>query len=386
MHVTSSEKITAHLYPWDVNGDPDAAARLVDAGVTRVALAASYHAVRAATPHHPRHKIVEAPHGAAYVAIRAHVWEGHELVPQNAEAWAGADSFVRAREALAQAGLRVAAWSVLTHSCSFESRFAEHTVRNAFGDRFSYALCPARPEVREYAATLVTEIVLLGQVEEIVLEAAGQLGFEHGSAHEKTAGADWSPAQQALLSICFCTPCERLYTRAGIEPAAMRSEIADALADAEAAARLRARLSSVVPPARAAADDELLREVVSHARAAGARDVTVFADPDPWTTGATITPLGSIDGVDRWLLPCFGDWQDDAMRAAALARLAPAAIAAYVSLLTEDFSATIDDRLAALSGAGISSVHGYHYGLASQGRIDTMTAAFERSSFSGRRR
>jgi hypothetical protein len=48
----------ANLYPWDVAGDPAAADRIAGLGLTGVTLAAAYHAVRAVTPFHPRHRIV----------------------------------------------------------------------------------------------------------------------------------------------------------------------------------------------------------------------------------------------------------------------------------------------------------------------------------------
>ena len=48
----------ANLYPWDVDGDPAAADRIAGLGLTGVTLAAAYHAVRAVTPFHPRHRIV----------------------------------------------------------------------------------------------------------------------------------------------------------------------------------------------------------------------------------------------------------------------------------------------------------------------------------------
>ena len=48
----------ANLYPWDVDGDPGAADRLAGQGLAGVTLAAAYHAVRAVTPFHSRHRIV----------------------------------------------------------------------------------------------------------------------------------------------------------------------------------------------------------------------------------------------------------------------------------------------------------------------------------------
>ena len=36
-------KASAFVYPWDVNGDPDAPARIASLGVEQVTLAAAYH-------------------------------------------------------------------------------------------------------------------------------------------------------------------------------------------------------------------------------------------------------------------------------------------------------------------------------------------------------
>jgi len=46
----------ANLYPWDVDGDPAAPDRIAGLGLAAVTLAAAYHAVRAVTPFHPRHR------------------------------------------------------------------------------------------------------------------------------------------------------------------------------------------------------------------------------------------------------------------------------------------------------------------------------------------
>ncbi|MDV9201482.1 hypothetical protein R6M67_40615, partial [Streptomyces sp. Wh19] len=69
-------KTSAFLYPWDVVGDPDAAARVADLGVQQVTLAAAYHSTRALTPRHPGHRIVTAEHAAV-------------LYPPDAARWAG---------------------------------------------------------------------------------------------------------------------------------------------------------------------------------------------------------------------------------------------------------------------------------------------------------
>ncbi|WP_093469826.1 hypothetical protein [Streptomyces melanosporofaciens] len=97
----------------------------------------------------------------------------------------------------------------------------ELTVRNAFDERHGYALCPAQPEVAAYAVRLVRAFCArydAAEVPSLMLEACGWLGFEHGSRHEKTAGADLSAGCRDLLSICLCAACRTGIEAAGADP------------------------------------------------------------------------------------------------------------------------------------------------------------------------
>jgi hypothetical protein len=98
------------------------------------------------------------------------------------------------------------------------------TVENAFGDRYPWALCAGSPAVRDYAAALAAEVGALADVGAIELEACGWYGIEHGSAHDKTAGAAGSAAAW-LLSACFCAACAQAYAAAGADPAELRAAV-----------------------------------------------------------------------------------------------------------------------------------------------------------------
>jgi hypothetical protein len=100
------------------------------------------------------------------------------------------DRFGTAAAALTRAGLRVEAWLVLTHSSAVGATAPEVTVHNAFGERYPYAL------------TLVDEVCANYDVPALMLEACGWLGFDHGSHHEKTSGADLSATGPALSPAC----------------------------------------------------------------------------------------------------------------------------------------------------------------------------------------
>src|ERR1041384_1083309 len=61
----------AYVYPWDVVGDDAAAETIAGLGVDHAVVAAFYHATRALTPRHPRHRVVVAENSASYLPFGA---------------------------------------------------------------------------------------------------------------------------------------------------------------------------------------------------------------------------------------------------------------------------------------------------------------------------
>lgn len=376
-------KSVAHVYPWDIIGDPAAVQRIADLGVDAVALAASYHTVRAATPLHPGHRLIDARHAALYLPVREEVWGGRRLTPAEPSWVDGPDSYGQARDALKAAGLPVYAWTVLTHASRLGDLAPDLVVRNAFGDRYPYALCTAQPEVVEYARTLVREVVTQGRPDGVVLEACGPLGFFHGGHHEKTEGGDWGKVRQALLSLCFCDACTALHAEAGIDVDTLRARVrtavdagepesVEAALGGELAARLAAVRTGVVARLRALLVGEI-RELAPEAR------VIVHANADPWATGpfATAAPELGVE-VDAVVAMCWPGPEASIPGIEALRKLAPQTrIAGYVLALPPkpiDASA-MRAELAALSAAGVEEFHLYHAGLASGARLAVLKEA-----------
>ena len=152
---TQAPRATGYLYPWDVLGDPGAVHWIKASGVDRVALAAAYHSVRAGTPRHPGRRVVDAQSAALYVPA-ADAFAADPIVPGSASEWTGTDNaFGEAASVLRAANIPVDAWTVLTHSSAAGGNNPGTCVRNAFGEVYSYALCPSHPEVRGFAAGLV---------------------------------------------------------------------------------------------------------------------------------------------------------------------------------------------------------------------------------------
>lgn len=424
----------AYVYPWDIVGDPAAAERIAALGVDAVALAASYHSTRAATPFHPAHRVLDVPHSAFYLPVRSHAWG--RLTPAS-PTWTTPDSYLLAQEALRAAGLRVHAWTVLTHNAQLGTAFPHLVVRNAFGDPYPYALCPAASDVAEYCERLVREVLVAGEPDGLILEGAGSMGFAHQGVHEKTSGADYDPD---LMSLCFCASCAPRYpadTRARVRtaldnpppvadsplrPAAgsPHRPSSDSPHRPDADSRLQPRADSLLKPSadsqlKPSADSPLRTETDSPLRPveaalgpladevralrmelsatlrrrliAAARDIapdlpiTLHANPDPWATGPFAALPSGEPGADVLVGNCWGDPTEDAARLTHLSELcAPGQrVGAYV--LTLPPRPADPDHLAELlttyTKAGASEFHLYHAGLASPQRLTAITRALE---------
>jgi hypothetical protein len=370
-------RATAYLYPWDVLGDPAAAERVAALGVRRVALAAVYHAVRASTPRHPARRVVDARHAAFYLPVRPEAWHGRPVAPRPATAWTGhEDAFGAARAALAAHGLAVDAWVVLTHTAAGP----DHAERNAFGDLYPYALCPASGPVREYARTLVAEVLDLGGPDGLMVEACGPMGLGHQGAHEKTAGADWSVTDEGLLSLCFCAACGDLMRSEGLNPAGAAAAVRAAVGRGhpDLASALGRRADGLLSVRRAAVAG-LRDAVLAAARDGGIQRLAMFADADPWATGPSAAVTSATDGVDVYLAAAWGPASEAVARLRAMrAAVGPVPrLGAYVNILPP--TVADPDLLAAhwreLRDGGADELHLYHAGLASTARLTAAARA-----------
>ncbi|MFI6325902.1 hypothetical protein ACIBG8_50880 [Nonomuraea sp. NPDC050556] len=358
----------AYVYPWDVAGDPSAAARIADLGVEAVALAASYHSTRAATPYHPSHRVLDALHSAFYLPVRPAAWG--RLVP-GSPTWTPADSYLIARDALKEQGLQVQAWTVLTHNAHLGTKFPDLVVRNAFGDPYPYALCPAHPDVQDYCANLVRETLDLGAPDALILEACGPMGFGHQGTHEKTAGADWSAVDGDLLTLCFCTACADRY------PPGTRDRVREAVGSGfgsveEALGELTAEVREV----RVSLSADLREKLIA---AAPGVPVTLHANPDPWAASSFAALPEGEPGAEVLVGNCWGEVEPDCARLSRLAELATPGqrVGAYVLALPP--RAADAKELAAMMRAyreaGADELHLYHAGLASPQRLAAMAEA-----------
>ena len=373
----------AFAYTWDLVGDPAAAERIASLGVDTVTLQAAYHSVRATTAWHPAHRVVHAEHAAAYFPLRSSSWRDVRLRP-TAPSWGVdvEDRFGTATAALTAAGLRTEAWVVLTHSSKVGGSAPDLTVRNAYDEVFGYALCPAQPAVREYALMLVQEICSLYDIPALVLEACGWLGFEHGSHHEKTSGADLSACAKDLLSICLCAACASGLAARGVDVVQLSADIRLAV-DRELQQGVPAgtNLAEALGPERAQAIYDHRTAVITAlvrdaAALAGDREILLMATDDPQVTGPDVGLDLTSCSPDAFVLKC---WDDDE---AAIARIKAAAARTEVPLVANvnalgERPSELPALAARLVAAGASQLRYYHAGLASPARQAAIRAAVQ---------
>lgn len=386
-------KASAFLYPWDVVGDPDAAGRLAALGVQQVTLASAYHSTRALTPRHPARRIVTAEHAAVLYPPDATRWKGRELSPYPQSWVPGDDPYAEAADALEGAGLQVHSWVVLAHNSRLGAEHPETSVVNAYGDRYPWAPCIARPAVRAYLVDLAAEAAVRPGAAGTELESCGWYGFAHLHAHDKTAGVGLGDAAQYLMSLCFCAACRAGYASEGLDPGELGVAVRRALEPvwagqgstdsgwAAVAKLLGDDLADATLRWRTQVARGLQEAAVAAVRAAAPGpgfQVLLHADPAPYRTGANVgtDPAHILSTADGVVLPCTGP---DAAREAVLGPYAgrSGVLAANFNVVTGmgGSPGTLARDAAHAASLGAGELRLYHAGLASGPDLRAVTDA-----------
>ncbi|MFJ2475728.1 hypothetical protein ACIOWI_22445 [Streptomyces sp. NPDC087659] len=308
------------LYPWDVNGDSAAPARVAGLGVHQVTLAAAYHSTRALTPRHPRHRVVTAEYAAVLYPPDEGRWAGRGPRPYPSGPWAPGDAYGRAADALSAAGLEVHTWVVLAHNSRLGAEYPDTSVVNAYGDRYPWAPCIAQPAVRALLTGLAAEAAVRPGARGTELESCGWYGLSHLHAHDKTSGVPLGDAAQYAMSLCFCPDCRDGYAALGADPEALRAGVRDALepvwrggvpADVPVGKLLGAEPAALTLEFRARTTRTFQEEAVAAVRAAAPEGfrVLLHADPVEYHCGANAgtDPAHVLALADGVVVPCTGD-------------------------------------------------------------------------------
>lgn len=190
------------------------------AGLQGVTMACAYHHARDIFPHNPVRKVRFLEGGAVFFRPEARRYAGLRIQPQVSRLAEENDVLAELVDRAGRRGLAVRAWTVCLHNTTLGSRYPDCAVRNAFGDPYITALCPANPDVRAYLRALVADIARYG-VGAILAEALGYQPFDHGYHHER-GFLPLSPVAKFLLGLCFCDHCAAAIGRAGVDVGRVR--------------------------------------------------------------------------------------------------------------------------------------------------------------------
>ncbi|MDQ1044460.1 hypothetical protein [Streptomyces sp. V4I2] len=379
-------KASTFVYPWDVNGDPEAAERIAALGVQQATLAAAYHSTRALTPRHPRHRIVTAEHAAVLYPTDDR-WEGRALRPYAAGDWAPGDAFGEAAAALADAGLEVHTWVVLAHNSRLGADHPDTSVVNAYGDRYPWAPCIAQPATRAYLVDLAAEAAVRPGARGTELESLGWYGLQHLHAHDKTGGVGLGDAGQYLMALCFCPACREGYGRQGLDVDELAAAVRTALEpvwqgapDDGGWAGVEKLLGEETAAAtRAWRDDtaRTLQETAVAAVRAGAPEgfqVLLHADPVTHHVGANpgVDPAHILSVADGVVVPCAGG--PGLLTPFAEHRRDDTVVAANFGVVSGmgGSPGTLAADAARARELGATELRLYHAGLASDGDLETV--------------
>lgn len=219
-----------YAYPWDLldEGLDQALDTIAALGVDALHVSMAYHSGKFLSPRNPRRRIYFPEGGVVYfrptpvqnleTPIRPVI---SELTDQQ--------EFVSAlsRECRDR-GLKPVAWVIGMHNTRLGQRHPEFTVKNVYGDSYPYALCPSHRATRNYVKLIVENLLRTEAFDAIEVESIGYLGFLHGYHHE-FYGVSLGPFEQSLLALCFCSSCESLATKAGVEMSSLRALVSKTL-------------------------------------------------------------------------------------------------------------------------------------------------------------
>ncbi|MFJ5118664.1 hypothetical protein [Kitasatospora sp. NPDC088548] len=358
------------------------------AGVGGVTLASVYHEARDVFPHNPHRVIRYLEPGAAYFRPDPARWTGRRLRPVPSTAIGDRDPFAEAAAEARRRGLKLHAWTVFCHNDRLGFEHPDCAPANAFGDRHLTELCPANPEVREYAVTLVAELARYG-VDAIRAESLHFHGLRHGYHHERYF-EELGPVAEALLGICFCDHCRAAATRAGV-PAdevaeAVRGELRRRLADDAAAAEPGALdelagggLAAYVD-ASAATVTSLAAEAAEAAERYGMR-LSFMDGGGPgkgWLSGIDLPTLAkAAHQIETLGYAKTPEAVREKIAAFALHGVRPQDMAVILRPMASDCDgpANLAAKIAALRELGVPEVEFYNYGLMRLSSMDRIGAA-----------
>ena len=192
--------VTGYAYPWDYLDDDGAAARAASLGIDVVALAASYHATRVATPLHPTRRVTEIPTPPRTSPFATRSGAGNDCDHAAPAAWIGPDAFERRARSP-----RRAKDSLSTGGSSSPTTTTSRLQSRTPGSKRLRRVVLLRPvPTPRRRARLLPHAgprgLRVGGLRGVVLEACGPMGLDHGG--DPRQGGDGAAGTRSNVNFC----------------------------------------------------------------------------------------------------------------------------------------------------------------------------------------
>ena len=373
-------------YVWDL--EDEGIDHVVDrlhgeVGATGVSVATSYHSVEHWRVHAGVTPRIYRADGAVYFQPDAKRYAATRLRPIVAPAIKSRNPLARIADACARRHMHLRSWTVGAHNSALVARHKEMAVRNVFDDMNPTWLCPANPDVREYFRALIGDLSANYPLDAIELESFLFPAATHAHRHEKI-GIEFGPADQFLLTLCFCPSCRQAASAADVDvDAAARST------KVRLEATFKAGRGSELSPDELLAEDEPIRQLdrwrtdsmtalIAALAKAGTVPLVLYDFGALSTMGGDLAALAPH--ADRYLGLCYTTEIDAINRTVKRLRAVKADPAA-VERGFHTFAPVCPDaptlvrQLTRAAELGVRSVNLYNYGIMPETNLDWVRQA-----------
>lgn len=289
---------TMWAYVWDfVNvGVRKAVRELKGAGLDAVSVAAKYHTVEHLQTRAKGKKWFVSRQAACYFRPTPRFYRNTPIKPFASPLVRDGDLFGQVCDAATKGGMRVIAWTVFLHDTRTGNQHPDACMVNSFGDLYTSNLCPANPDVREFAKALCRDLSRYPLMA-IECESLHYGGIGHFHGHEKL-GVVLGEAGAFLLGLCFCRHCQNAAKRWGVNAASLRRVVADLLEPTLQTGKPPAdsvdELFDRVPDLKAfaAAREQVVTSLVQEVAEESAVPLSFILMGSRWEIGATASSIG----------------------------------------------------------------------------------------------
>ena len=217
-------------YPWDLEEEGIEAAldRMAELGVDAASIVTVHHRVSELRPRATfGRRVTEMEAGAHFIPTRK-CYVNTRIRPTSAGWMKSRNPLEKIVRQAERRGVKLRASLSCCRSDAMVAKYPDAACVNVFGAPSAERLCPAIPDVREYAGALVEDLSTNYPFETLEVSHAD---FGNGEDFQRylTRGVTPGAADRALWSWCFCAACRQRAADAGLDVEATAEKVREHL-------------------------------------------------------------------------------------------------------------------------------------------------------------